>query len=377
MLNIKSFSCYPKLRQKVVGRIFDFFSGLDGEKRKIQTARSGSHFEVLVTIYKNYTLCYELDNMLRYLPLFLTPLLLFAGPPTKEVWKDPWFTGPLLAPSATVNELKQVSWQPYLFVTCNFGKYNHHWKREKIPNIWVVQPLLDVTYGISSFMDIEVTPAFSYQTRKGSSSIRMNDTPLFLGIQALRQKKDSWLPDLRICLQATFPFGQYEKANPKKQGTDLTGKGSYQAGINFNFEKIFEVSSEHYFRMRWSIESILYTSIVHIQGLSSYGGNPKTRGKVHPGRTYTCYLSGEYSITHHWAFAFDTQYVYAEKDYFSGRRGGMNRVGGLPSHQISFAPAIEYNYSANFGIIGGAWFTLAGKNSTQFAGGAISAVITY
>lgn len=315
--------------------------------------------------------------MLRYLPLFLVPFLLFTIPSKQKEWTTPWFTGPILAPSASVNELKQVSWQPYLFVTCNYGEYNRHWKRENIPNLWVVQPLLDVTYGISSFMDLEVTPAFSYQIREGSSSIRMNDTPLFLGIQALRQEMNSWIPNLRICLQAILPFGQYEKANPKKSRTDLTGKGSYQAGINFNFEKIFELSSEHYFRLRWSVESVLYTSIVHIQGISSYGGNPNTNGKVHPGRTFTCYLSGEYTITHHWVFAFDTQYVYGGKDHFSGRRGGPDRVGGPPSHQISFAPAIEYNYSANFGIIGGTWFTLAGKNSTQFAGGVISAVITY
>lgn len=315
--------------------------------------------------------------MLRYLPFFLIPFFLFASPPKQKICGDPWFTGPLLAPSASVNELKQASWQPYLFVTCNYGAYNRHWKRENIPNMWVVQPLLDLTYGISSFMDVEVTPAASYQTRKGSSSIRMNDTPFFLGIQALRQQKNSWIPDLRICLQAIFPFGQYEKANPKKRKTDLTGKGSYQAGINFNFEKMLEISPERYFRLRWSIESIVYTSIVHIQGISSYGGNPNTRGKVHPGRTYTCYLSGEYTMTHHWVFAFDTQYIYAGKDHFSGRRGGPDRVGESPSHQISFAPAIEYNYNMNFGIIGGAWFTLAGKNSTQFATGVISTVITY
>ncbi|QVL57004.1 MAG: hypothetical protein KFB93_06380 [Simkaniaceae bacterium] len=315
--------------------------------------------------------------MFRKLPFLLIPFLLFASPPKQKAWQNPWFTGPLLAPSPTVNELKQVTWQPYLFVTCNFGVYDRHWKRQNIPNMWIVQPLLDITYGISSFMDLEVTPAFSYQTRKGSSSIRMNDTPLYLGIQALREKENSWIPDLRISLQTIFPFGQYDKGNPKKHQTDLTGKGSYQTGINFDFQKTFNLAPEHYFRLRWSINSILYLSVAHIQGISSYGGSPDTRGKVYPGRVYTFYLSGEYTITHNWVFAFDTEYVYAIKDRFSGRQGDTDRVGGPTSHQISFAPAIEYNYSANFGIIAGTWFTLAGKNSTQFASGVISAVISY
>lgn len=315
--------------------------------------------------------------MFRILPLFLIPFFLFASPSKQKVSRNPWFTGPLLAPSAIVNDLKVATWQPILFVTCNYGIYNRHWKRENTSNLWVVQPLLDITYGISSFMDIEATPAFSYQTRKGSSSIRMNDTPLFLGFQTLRQKENSWIPDLRITLQTTFPFGQHDKANPKKRKTDLTGKGSYQMGVNFDFEKLFFLASEHSFRLRWSAGSILYSTVAHIQGISSYGGSPDTRGKIYPGRVYTFFLSGEYMITQNWGFAFDTKYVYSTRNRFSGHRGGPGILGIQSSHQMSFAPAVEYNYSEHFGILGGAWFTVVGKNSVQFGSGAISVVVSY
>lgn len=314
--------------------------------------------------------------MLKKLFPLLIPALLLAAPKQEKPWTDPWFTGPLLAPSATVDDFKQITWQPYLFVTCNYGAFNSSWKGEKTPNFWIVQPLLDLTYGIGTFMDLEVTPAFSYQISQGSSAVRMNDTPLFLGIQALRQKQGTWIPDLRIRLQTIFPFGQYEKANPKKHGTDLSGSGSYQMGITFDFQKTFETSPEHYFRLRWSIESILYPTPVHVRGINAYGGTPHTSGKVYPGRTNTFYLSGEYTITHNWGFAFDTQYIYKTHDRFSGRTGGES-VGHPSSHQISLAPAIEYNYSANFGLIGGAFFSIAGKNATQFASGVISAVISY
>ncbi len=315
--------------------------------------------------------------MLRKIVLFLIPFSLFATPSNDEVWTVPWFTGPLLAPSGSVNTLGQVTWQPYLFVTNNFGIFDNSWKRENSPNMWVIQPLLDLTYGIASFMDLEFTPAFSYQTSQGSSSLRMNDSPFSLGIQALRDHPGTWIPDLRIRLQITFPFGQYDKGNPKKHGTDLTGQGSYQSGINFNFQKTFKLAPEQYFRLRWSLLGILYPSSVHIEGISTYGGAPGTGGKIYPGRNYTFFLSGEYSITHNWAFAFDTQYVYSSHDRFSGRQRSSLSVGNPSSHQINFTPSIEYNYSANFGIIGGAWFTLAGKNSTQFFGGSISAVVTY
>jgi hypothetical protein len=40
--------------------------------------------------------------------------------------------------------------------------------------------------------------------------------------------------------------------------------------------------------------------------------------------------------------------------------------GGPSSSQYSLAPAIEYNWSQNIGLIGGVWFTVAGQNISQF-----------
>ncbi|MCB1116687.1 MAG: transporter [Chlamydiia bacterium] len=308
--------------------------------------------------------------MLRYLLLFLFPFALFGKT------GGPWFTGPLLAPSAQVNDFRQVTWQPYFFATCTYGAFNSSWKGHKTPNTWAFMPLIDVTYGLGSFIDIESVPSFSYQMSQGSSSIRMNDTPLILGIQALRQQEGSYMPDLRIALETVFPFGQYDKGNPKKHGTDLTGSGSYQMKLSFNFQKTFLTSPGHYFRLRCTATPTLYPTPVHVEGISTYGGSSRTSGKVYPGRTYTFFVSGEYSFTQNWGFAFDTEYVYKSHDCFSGKKGDAP-VGNPSSFQINLAPAIEYSYNPNLGFIGGAYFSIAGKNASQFASGTISAVVSY
>ncbi len=310
---------------------------------------------------------------LRYL-LFL-PFSLWAN-------FTPWFTGPLLAPSGLVNELKQVTWQPYLFVTNTHGVFDKHWNRRNVPDLWTVQPLLDVTYGVGSFVDIEATPAFVYQTSQGASSVRMSDTPIFVGIQALREKEGSWVPNLRITPLFILPFGQYDKLSSKKKGTDLSGQGSYQMGISFNFQKLFKMAEEDYFRLRYIAQWIFYPTPTHIQGLSFYGGARDTRGKIYPGMSYNFILSGEYTITQNWVFAFDISYLLNSHDRFSGKRGtfpngAKAKVGRPFSQQISFAPAIEYNFNESFGLIGGVWTTLAGKNADQFYSGVFSAVITY
>ena len=61
----------------------------------------------------------------------------------------------------------------------------------------------------------------------------------------------------------------------------------------------------------------------------------------------------------------DFQYQHSNKNRFSGKKGGSAPI-APSSEQISMAPALEYNFNANVGIIGGAWFSVAGRNSTQF-----------
>lgn len=323
---------------------------------------------------------------MRFIFLLLFPILAFGTqhiPPKGEVWDGPWFlgTGPLLAPSATTNPMGETSWQPYLFIINNFGEYDQHWNRQNTPNFWTISPLVNVTYGLSSFMDIEADFSFSYNLSEGSSAVRFNDSNLFLGFQVLRDTRGTAIPNLRITIQQVFPFGQYDKLNPKKHGTDATGRGAYQTGLNFNFEKLFLMAPEQFFRLRWSV-GYLFAVPVHIRGESVYGGAPGTRGKAYPGQTLTAFLSGEYTITHRWVFACDSLYILTRSDRFSGKRGTTSdgekaSVGNPVSQQISLAPAIEYNWSENFGMIGGVWFSLAGKNAPQFFSVVYSVVINY
>lgn len=316
--------------------------------------------------------------------LLLLPFSLFAKPDEpsiEDAMLSPWFTGPLLVPAAECNPKGDASWQPYLFVTNNFGEYDSHWQPQNTPNTWNVIPFVDVTYGLSSFMDIEATASFVYNYSQGSSAVRFTDWSLILGFQGLRDTLGTWEPNLRITLQQVFPFGQYDHLNPKKHGTDGSGSGAYQTAINFTFDKTFLYATDKYFRIRWSL-GYFFPVPVHIQGLSVYGGAPGTDGKVFPGQTFLGYLSGEVQITQHWAFACDSEYLIKRHDRFSGKPGtggdGEKASVGNPfSVQISMAPAIEYSFSENFGLIGGVWFSVAGKNASRFFGGVFSVVINY
>ena len=87
-------------------------------------------------------------------------------------------------------------------------------------------------------------------------------------------------------------------------------------------------------------------------------------------------LAFEYTLTQNWALALDVLYVHNNHTRFSGHKGSTygipNSVGGPSSEQFSLAPALEYNWSSNCGVIAGVWFSVAGRNTADFINGVVA-----
>ncbi len=288
----------------------------------------------------------------------------------------PWFTGSLLSGAGRTQAPRTTNWEPYLFVTNNNGTYSHRWKPRKKSQSFTLSPSLSVTHGLTNHLDVQAVIPLAWNKKQGQSSFRFEDITLILGIQALEDDPDTWRPDLRITLQEGVPTGHYQKFNPAKKGTDHTGSGSFETGVGLNFQKLFVISGRHYLRPRLNLTWIV-PAPVHVKGFNAYGGGYGTSGKVYPGQIFNPILSFEYTFTQKWVAAIDIQYVYGFKDRFSGNRG-KNKDGTKASMgnstlvQFSLAPALEYNFSEALGIIAGVWFTVYGKDSSDFVSGVIA-----
>ncbi len=102
-----------------------------------------------------------------------------------------------------------------------------------------------------------------------------------------------------------------------------------------------------------------------MHGLNVYGGNTSTRGTAYPGNNFSVNVGLEYSLSQPWTLALDLLYIYQAKNRFSGHDGGTPMT-SPSSASYSLAPAIEYNFSDKIGLIGGSWFTVAGRNTAQY-----------
>ncbi len=317
------------------------------------------------------------NKFLNYFAFLSLPLAAHAGgevlEPTLPTIEEaaPWFTGPLIAPTAAVVRAGHYIIQPYLAFNTRTGLYDHHWKNISTPNFFSYSTSVDFTFGLTDWVDVEITPAVGYNSTEGQSAWTFSDLPLSLGFQLLPTDRFKYFPGIELQIIETFPTGKYQKSNPKKLGTDIGGTGSFATTANLNFYKIYPLKGAHFLSMAASF-GVTYFAPVHVRGINSYGGGPGCAGKVYPGHGYTAIVSFEFSLTQNWVLALDNVYTHLDKDHFRGTPGAPSPVVRPSSESLSFAPAIEYNFNENWGIIAGAWVSATGRNSAVFRNAIVS-----
>jgi hypothetical protein len=297
-------------------------------------------------------------------------------PPEKEVEPSPWLTGPLLTPSGRVIPDGHYNIEPYEYVTTNFGRYDANWHAQSTPNSYNLVTQVPVQYGLPCDFDITFTPSWAWNHTSGASHWVLNDLNVGFDYQLLYSKRGKWWPSIKLAVRALLPIGKYQKLHPKSKRTDLGGGGTWDPSVGLVFAHLFWFGGNFFFAPRINIQYTIPNS-VHVKNFNNYGGGHHTNGTVYPGQTLTCQFGYEFSLSQRWALAGDIQYNHQSKTRFKGRKGATagvpNPIGPPSNEQWSLAPAIEYNWNDYYGIIAGAWFTVGGRNSTEFA----SAVVAF
>jgi len=280
---------------------------------------------------------------------------------------SPWLTGPLLTPSGHTVPAPHVNYEPYIYWYQYDGAYDKNWNSHSSSTLNQVQAQATFQIGVNSFTEFDIAPQFSYQQKKGQHDWRVNDVPIALGFQILKDKHGEWWPAIKLRFGANIPIGKYQKFDARKNGTDAGGSGDWNPSAGFVLSRLFHFGGVHFLATRYFIAYVV-PHPVHVKGINAYGGAHGTHGTVYPGNQVLALVGLEFTMTQNWALAFDAQYVHANKNRFSGHSGGAAPK-APSSEQFSIAPALEYNWNANIGIIGGAWFTVGGRNTATFMTG--------
>lgn len=315
-----------------------------------------------------------MKNIIKYAGCAILLVLLF-----QQLHAEPWFTGPLLALDGVSVEPGHASLETYTYFTSIPGsdKVNRSSKlvTTSASSNTVINPIF--TYGLVKGLDAELSLPYAINFNRGQVGKYIGDVAVQLGWQIVEQEKSPWHTDVRITLQEIFPSGPYQKLNPVFAGTDGTGTGSYQTLLGLNLQHVHHLGKLFYLRTRLSL-SYLYATSVDLSGYNSYGGNAMTRGRIRPGNQGIIDLAGELSLTQNWAVVMEGYYYNEQPSRFKGVPGVDEEkrplvLGYSNINSISLAPAIEYNFSENYGIIAGVWYSVTGNEDSNFT----SAVIAF
>lgn len=330
---------------------------------------------------------------------------------------DPWFSGPLFENHPVSMPLGKGFIDFSSNSVENRGFFDASGNFVPAPRVTIDDFSMDVAYGLSQNTDFRLNLQYIRNLVSGVSFSRIGDTLMTVGYQVFRQNDNSWLPDFRVTIEEIFPTGTWDNLNPDDHGADATGTGSFQTSIGFRLRKMIALPSEHFLVLHGRF-LLTHPSPVPISGYSIYGGSPTTQGTLTLGNSALVDLAVEYNFTRNWGGVFEWSIYTQGGSDFSGELSDTGYAGVLPKFIFSsgpkgaiprriihsnsgsniiynnlmpsklnlgkpfigngnnlssnIAPAIEYNFSDSFGIVGGPYFNFMGRNTPVF----MSAVVT-
>lgn len=283
---------------------------------------------------------------------------------TRQSRDDAWWTGPMLANSPETLPRGHVLIEPYVYDVMTRGNDGFGSRAY-------------VLYGLTDDLTVGAIPIIGYNGVHGgpnSSGIGAGDQVLQAQYRFTRFHEGSWFPTLAVQLQETMPTGRYKRL---ARAADGMGDGAWATTLGLNAQSYFWMPNGRILRVRLNA-TWTFAHHADVDGMSSYGTGPDFHGRATPGDAFYVGTSFEYSLTRRWVLALDLTWSRSDATHVVGYDDPL----GLPSTPVrassgrseafGFAPAVEYNFNANVGVLLGVRVIPGGHNVTRSVSPAIA-----
>lgn len=280
-----------------------------------------------------------------------------AMAPIRQSRDDAWWTGPMLANGAETLPAGHMLIEPYLYDVMT-------------PGVDAFGSRAYVLYGLTDRLTVGMIPIIGYNRVSGgpnSSGIGLGDQILQAQYRLHRFHEGSWVPTVSVMLQEAVPTGRYDRLGHRP--ANGMGGGAYATTLGVNMQSYFWMPNGRILRARLNVTGTL-PGRANVEGVSTYGTGQDFRGHARGGSNVYVGTAVEYSLTTRWVLALDVTYshngdtVVKGFDFLPG--GEPMRVSRKSGHSdaVGYAPAIEYNWSPNVGVLFGVR-VIAGGHNTQ------------
>lgn len=281
---------------------------------------------------------------------------------------DAWWTGPMLAPSANTLPQGHFLIEPYLYDVITQGFYDSSGARVRVSHENSFGSLTYALYGVANKFTVGMIPIFGYNEVSGglsSAGIQVGDLTLQAQYRLHLFREGSWVPTMSIAVQETLPTGKYDQLN--KRTSNALGAGAFTTSPAFYSQTFFWLPNGRILRMRFNVVPS-FSDNVSVKDVSIYGTSAGFRGQAKPGASVFVDAAWEYSLTKRWVLALDVTYRHqgnsAVNGYSISDSSQSSRLNSGATDACGLAPAIEYNWKPNLGVLLGVRLIPAGRNTS-------------
>lgn len=266
----------------------------------------------------------------------------------------------MLAPSAATLPRGHVLIEPYLYDVIS-------------PHSHGFGSLTYVNYGLVDRVTVGMIPTAGFNkvsNGPSSSGVGLGDLTLQTQYRLTKFHEGSWIPTTSVAVQETLPTGKFDRLGDRPG--DGLGSGAFTTTLALYSQTYFWLPNHRILRMRFNL-SEAFSSNVNIKDVSVYGTEAGFRGHAEPGNSFVVDASFEYSLTRRWVLALDVTYRHNGNTRVIGfdvpSRNRVQNPSGIQtdsgsSEAFGFAPAIEYSWKSNLGVLLGTRAILAGHRTT-------------
>ncbi len=266
----------------------------------------------------------------------------------------------MLAPSAGTLPRGHVLVEPYVYDVAQYGSYDGKGAVKGTAHSNSFGSLTYIIYGLADRFSVGVIPTFGFNTiagGAGSSGIHAGDLAALAQYRIALFRPGKWIPTTSVSVQESFPTGAYD--NLGERPANGFGSGAYTTTLSLYTQTYVWMPNGRILRMRLNA-SRTFSGNAPVDGVSVYGTGPNFHGYAKPGGTLTLDEAQEYSITRNWVFALDVVYHHSAATQISGTTPAD--LGQSDAYEL--APALEYNWTSNCGILFGVRTIPAGLNTS-------------
>ncbi len=277
----------------------------------------------------------------------------------------------MLANSPSTGSPGHLLVETYFYDLMSERRFDRDGRRQASPRFDAFGSQTYLVAGVAEGFSLGLVSVVGFNTIEGgprSSGLGLGDQSLMAQYRLSEFQPGRRVPTTAINLQETFPTGRHDRLGDRP--SDGLGSGAYTTTLSFYAQTYTWMPNGRILRWRFNASQAV-SSPARVEGVSVYGTGRGFRGHAKPGAWFAIDVAAEYSLTRSWVLASDLYYRRTRSTRVNGIE--IDALGAAPARIVSssgsndllaWAPAVEYSWKPNLGVLVGARLVVAGHNTS-------------